>query len=87
MSDGIEISKKYDELLELNQALVPKDIQFLINNNENGLVLLRLVEIIGQDMIADMDVETLYFIVNILNQLNIDKLRNKILIKVLPLKV
>ena len=87
LSDGIEISKKYDELLELNQALVPKDIQFLINNNENGLVLLRLVEIIGQDMIADMDVETLYFIVNILNQLNIDKLRNKILIKVLPLKV
>ena len=87
LSDGIEISKKYDELLELNQALVPKDIQFLINNNENGLVLLRLVEIIGQDMIAEMDVETLYFIVNILNQLNIDKLRNKILIKVLPLKV
>ena len=74
-------------MFELNQALVPDDIQFLINNNETGLVLLRLVEMIGQDMISDMDVETVHFIVNVLNQLNIDKLRNKILIKVLPLKV
>ena len=74
-------------MFELNQALVPKDIQFLINNNETGLVLLRLIELIGQDMISDMDVDTLYFIVNVLNQLNIDNLRNKILLKVLPLKV
>ena len=87
VSDGTEILKKYDGLFELNQALVPKDIQLLINNNETGVVLLRLIEIIGQDMIVDMDVETLHFIVNILNQLNIDKLRNKILLKVLPLKV
>ena len=87
ISDRIEISKKHSEMIELNQALVPKDIQLLINNNESGLVLLRLIEIIGQDMIIDMDVETLHFIVNILNQLNIDKLRNKILIKVLPLKI
>ena len=34
-----------------------------------------------------MDSETLYFIVTILNQLDIDKLRNKLLLKVLPLKV
>lgn len=87
LSDGLEISKKYEGMFELNQALVPKDIQFLINNNETGLVLLRLIELIGQDMISDMDVDTLYFIVNVLNQLNIDNLRNKILLKVLPLKV
>ena len=74
-------------MFELNQSLVPDDIRFLIHSNETGLVLLRLIEIIGQDMIVDIDVETLHFIVNVLNQLNIDKLRNKILIKVLPLKV
>ena len=74
-------------MFELNQALVPVDLQILINNNETGLVLLRLVQIIGEDMIKDMDTETLYFIIDILNQLNIDKLRNKVLIKVLPLKV
>ena len=87
VSDGIKIPKKYNKMFELNQSLVPDDIRFLIHNNETGLVLLRLIEIIGQDMIVDIDVETLHFIVNVLNQLNIDKLRNKILIKVLPLKV
>ena len=45
------------------------------------------LDMVLNDMIKDIDVETLYFIVNVLNQLNIDKLRNKILIKVLPLKV
>ena len=81
------MSKKYDNMFELNQSSVPDDIQILINNNETGLVMLRLVQIIGQDMIKDMDIESVHFIINILNQLNIDKLRNKILIKVLPLKV
>ena len=55
---------------ESNEGM--KDLQ----QNEFEPVLLRLIEIIGQDMIVDMDVETLHFIVNILNQLNIDKLRN-----------
>ena len=86
-SDGIKMSKKYDNIFELNKSTVPDDIQILINNNEIGLVLLRLVQIIGQDMIKDMDIESVHFIINILNQLNIDKLRNKILIKILPLKV
>ena len=35
----------------------------------------------------DMDSETIYFIVTALNQLGIYKLRNEILLKVLPLKV
>jgi len=48
---------------------------------------LRLVEIIGEDKITDMDPETLYFIISALNQLDIDQLRNQILLKVLPLKV
>ena len=51
------------------------------------MVLLRIAEIIGQDELKDIGSETLYFIVSALNQLNIDKLRNKILLKVLPLKV
>ena len=54
---------------------------------ETGLFLLRLVEIIGEDKITDMDPETLYFIISALNQLDIDQLRNQILLKVLPLKV
>jgi hypothetical protein len=66
---------------------MPDDIQILIDNNDIGLVLLRLVEVIGQDEIQDIGPETLYFIISALNQLNIDHLRNKILLTVLPLKV
>ena len=66
---------------------MPSDIQILINNEEMGAALLRLVEVIGQDELKDIDDDTIYFIVNTLNQLNIDPLRNKILLKVLPLKI
>ena len=59
----------------------------MINKNEPGLALLRLVEIIGEDKITDIDSETLYFIISVLNQLNLDKIRNNLLLKVLPLKV
>ena len=49
--------------------------------------LLRIVEVIGQDDLEDIDEDTLYFIITTLNQLNADPIRNKILFKVLPLKV
>ena len=86
-SDGLEIPKKYENIYEKTDPNIPYDIQIFINRNEPGLVLLRLVEIIGQDKITDIDSETLYFIVSILNQLNLDKIRNNLLLKVLPLKV
>jgi len=86
-SDGIEISKKYDNLYELNESEMPTDIQVMINNNEVGAALLRIIEVIGQDKLEVLDDDTLYFIVSALNQLNIDHIRNKILLKVLPLKV
>ncbi len=86
-SDGIKVPKKYDSLYEKENSNMPEDIQKLINSNDVGVVLLRLVEVIGQDDLNDIGSETLYFIISALNQLNIDKLRNKILLKVLPLKV
>ena len=49
--------------------------------------MLRIVEVIGQDELKDMDVDTMYFIIDTLNKLNVDPLRNKIILKILPLKV
>jgi len=86
-SDGVQVLKKYEDFYQIDDSNMPTDIQFLIDNNEIGLVLLRLVEVIGQDKIQDIGSETLYFIISALNQLDIDPLRNKILLKVLPLKV
>tara|TARA_B100000902_G_scaffold200354_1_gene190942 strand:+ start:20949 stop:22715 length:1767 start_codon:yes stop_codon:yes gene_type:complete len=86
-SDGIKIAKRYDELYELNDSEIPTDIQVMINNNEIGATILRIIEVIGQDKLELLDEDTLYFIISALNQLDIDYIRNKILLKVLPLKV
>ena len=85
--DGIEISDRYDDLYEVNKSEIPTDIQVMINNNEKAAALLRIIEVIGQDKLERIDEDTIYFIIATLNQLNIDFLRNKILLKVLPLKV
>ena len=66
---------------------MPADIQYLIDNKDIGLAMLRIVELIGQDEIINIDPETMYFVINTINQLNVDSLRNKILLKFLPLKV
>ena len=86
-SDGIEISKKYEDLYEINETEMPTDIQVMINNNDVGSTLLRIIEVIGQDDLELLDEDTLFFIIDALNQLDIDYIRNKILLKVLPLKV
>ena len=86
-SDGIKISKKYDDLYKINKSEMPSDIQSMIDNREVGAALLRVIEVIGPDKIEDIDDDTVYFIINTLNQLNIDLIRNKLLLKVLPLKV
>ena len=86
-ADGIEISKKYNDLYEVNRSEIPNDIQVMINNNEKGAALLRIIEVIGQDELEKIDEDTIYFIISTLNQLNINVIRNNILLKVLPLKV
>ena len=86
-SDGIHVSNKYDNLYTLSDNEIPTDIQVMINNNEKGAALLRIIEVIRQDKIERIDEDTMYFIISTLNQLNINLIRNKILFKVLPLKV
>ena len=86
-SDNINVSKKYKDLYEINEFEIPSDIQVYINNGDIAVAMLRIVEVIGQDELKNIDDDTMYFIISTLNQLNIDALRNKILLKVLPLKV
>jgi len=87
ISDGIKISEKEQELLELNTANIPTDIEVMINDSELAVILLRLVEIIGEDNLKDLGTETIYFIITTLNKLNVDKIRNEIILNVIPLKV
>ena len=86
-SDGIQVSKKFENLYEIKESEMPEDIQSMIENDEIGAALLRIIEVIGPERIEDLDDDTIYFIINTLNQLNTDLIRNKLLLKVLPLKV
>ena len=86
-SDGIQVAEKFKDLYEIKNSEIPADIQIFINSGDMAAAMLRIVEVIGQDELKDIDDDTLYFIINTLNQLNTDPLRNKILLKVLPLKV
>ena len=85
-SDGVQILKKYDKLYE-NKPNLPVEINSMIVNGETGLVLLKIADIIGEDELEDIDLDSVSFIVEILNELNTISLRNEVLLKVLPLKV
>ena len=87
ISDGVKISEKYSSLFELNNSNIPTDIEVMINDGEMVMILLRLVEIIGEDDLNNLGSESLYFIVTTLNKLNIDKIRNNIILKTFPLKI
>jgi len=87
ISDGVEISKKYNKMFKFDESNIPTDIQLLLNNNEVGMVLLRLVEIIGEDDLKSLDPDTLYFMTSILNKLDLDSIRNNLILEVLPLKI
>ena len=86
-SDGVEIPSEYDSLYSQKPFELDENLVELIEANEVGTVLLSLIEIIGNDKIENIDEKRLYFISNTLNQINADLIRNKLLLKVLPLKV
>ena len=85
-SDGVQILKKYDKLYD-NKKNVPVEINSMIANGESGLLLLKIAHIIGEDELKDIDIESVSFIVGILNELRTINLRNEILLNILPLKV
>jgi len=72
-----EMAKKYD---------IPSGLIDLMKNDEIGLLSLKFVEILGEDKIENLDPETIYFLVNILNQSNLIKYRNKVLAAALPFR-
>ncbi len=85
-SDGIKIDKKYSNLYKYNFTFSP-DIQQMLSNGELGLLLIKIVDIIGEKELEDLDIDTVNLLVSTMNQIKNADLRNEILIEVLPLKV
>ena len=87
MADGISLPKDLNYQEISSQLTIPKNLNDLVDQNQLGLVMLKTIEIIGEDNIGDLDPETIYFLNKILNKLNLKKIRNNILSEVLPVRV
>ena len=73
-----ELSKKFD---------VPNNLLQLIDNDQKAFLALKIVEIIGEDEPYQLDPETIYFVTNLLNKMNLVKIRNKVLNSALPQRI
>ena len=85
--DGITLPKDLDYSSLSSELTVPQSLEDLASRNEIGLVMLKIIEIIGEDDIHNLDPETIYFLNVILNKLDLKKIRNNILSEALPVKV
>ena len=85
-SEGFEMPKELDSWSLPTNLTVPSNLSALIEKEEIGMLMLKLIEIIGNDDVENLDPETLYFIVNLLNKAKIKKIRNQILNLTLPLR-
>jgi len=86
-TDGFELPRdlNFDELS--SKMTIPEGLNDLAEQKQIGLVMLKIVEIIGEDNVEDLDPETIYFINKILNKLGLKKIRNNVLSLVLPTRV
>ena len=87
VADGIVLPNDLDFDALSSQLTIPKNLESLVKENQIGLVMLKIIEIIGEDNIRDLDPDTIYFLTKILNELNLKKIRNNILSEALPVKV
>ncbi len=83
-NDGFEIPKELDYQEISKQYNIPSNLLKLGKGKESAFLTLKLVEIIGEDEAYNLDPETIYFITHLLNQNNLKKIRNEILISALP---
>jgi len=86
IKDGFSLPSnfKYSELVKKYD--IPKNLLKLIDNDQKAFLALKIVEIIGEDEPYQLDPETIYFVTNLLNKMNLVTIRNKVLNSALPLR-
>ena len=84
INDGFSLPEnfKYEELSKKFE--IPNNLLKLIDNKQKAFLSLKIVEIIGEDEIYQLDPETIYFVTNLLNKMNLAAIRNKIIISAFP---
>ena len=84
--DGFKIPENFNRSDIASKYDVPKNLLQLIEKKQNAFLTLKIIEIIGEDEPYELDPETIYFITNLLNEMDLIKIRNKVLISALPLR-
>ena len=86
-ADGFKIPKEINYKKVAEKYDIPISLSKLVQNNETGFLALKIVEIIGEDEVANLDPETIYFLIHLLNKLKLLNFRNEIIISGLPLRL
>ena len=86
LKDGFALPAnfKYDELIK--KFDIPNNLLQLIEKDQKAFLALKIVEIIGEDEPYELDPETIYFVTNLLNKMDLVTIRNKVLNSALPLR-
>ena len=86
INDGFTLPSNFDYKKLSLKFEIPNNLLKLIDNNQNAFLALKIVEIIGEDEPDQLDPETIYFITNLLNKMNLKQIRNIVFNSALPLR-
>ena len=86
INDGFSLPSNFDYKNLAEKFDIPKNLLKLIENKQNAFLALKIVEIIGEDEPNELDPETIYFITNLLNKMNLKQIRNLVFNTALPLR-
>ena len=86
INDGFTLPSNFDYQDLSKKYNIPNNLLELIDNNQNAFLALKIVEIIGEDEPHQLDPETIYFITNLLNKMNLKQIRNIVFNSALPLR-
>jgi hypothetical protein len=86
INDGFSLPSNFDYKNLAKKFDIPKNLLKLIENKQNAFLALKIVEIIGEDEPHELDPETIYFITNLLNKMNLKQIRNLVFNSALPLR-
>ena len=85
---SLDESKKILEIAEKAEEKSNQIVGFTSEIKKYSMEFrLKIIEIIGEDKLEDLDPETLHFITTTLNKLDLKKIRNNIIVKTLPNRV
>lgn len=87
INDGFSLPENFKYADLSKKFEIPENLLKLIDNEQKAFLSLKIVEIIGEDEIYQLDPETIYFVTNLLNKMNLVTIRNKVIVSAFPERI